>query len=182
MARSQKNIVVEGIHGKIGQLLFRHWFGNTIISLAPRQRKTSSPAQLQRQALFRAASQYAAAAMRDAGRHAFYRAMARPGQTVRNVAIADYCKPPEISEPDRSRYHGGMGAPIRVRATDNGRVESVHVKIENSSGMVEEGNALMEADGLHWMYHTTAMNNDLAGTLITITATDMAGREQRMVL
>lgn len=58
-----------------------------------------------------------------------------------------------------------------IRATDDFEVVTVMVKIENADGsLVEEGNAIN--NGAEWIYTATALNADLSGDKITITASD----------
>ena len=177
MARSKNNIAIDGLRGQLGQLVFRQWFGQTIVCRKPNHPGTFTPGQKAAQAMFRAASIYATAVMNDPVMVEFYRSKMRPGQNLRNLAIADYCKPPVVGDIDLSNYNGAAGKPIRVMVTDNGRVIAVRFSIENRSGLMETGNATMEADGMHWLYDTTSINSDPGSSVITITAIDAAGRE-----
>jgi hypothetical protein len=69
-----------------------------------------------------------------------------------------------------------IGSKIIVPVTEDFKIASVHVKIDNDDGsLVEEGAAVMMPDGIHWEYIASVLNGSLVGDEITITATDMAG-------
>ena len=176
MARSRNNIAAEGLSGKIAQLLFRQFYGKTVISHLPRHSGFFSPRQKERQALFQAASQYADRVKGDPQLQAFYRSRLRPGQTTRNLAISDYCKPPVIGVLDTSRYDGTAGTLLSIAVTDNGRVDAVMFRVENHGILLEEGDATLQADGLQWAYTTRVLHGRPGPITITITATDAAGR------
>jgi len=176
MARSKNNIATEGLSGKISQLVFRQRYGKTVVAKRPVMSGVITAAQESVRNLFRQGAIYARSVLNNPLMFAFYKSKTRVGQTPYNLALADYCKAPEIGEINSSGYNGGVGQPLSVVVTDNGRVESVKLKIENGNGMVEEGDATPGMDGLTWHYASHVVNGSLAGTRITVTATDLAGR------
>ncbi len=175
MSQSKNNIVTEGLSGKLYQLVFKQWFGKTIVAKRPRTFSTVSPNQLSIRESFKAAATYAKAAISNAATKLAYKAKAKPGQTAYNMAFADFFKPPSIGTIDTSTYTAQAGSSIIIEATDDFKVVSVNVKIEKANGsLVEQGAATLSADGLHWLYTSTA-NGNITGNVISVTATDMPG-------
>ena len=102
--------------------------------------------------------------------------MLNPGTSVYNLALADYCKVPEISTIDTTNYQGQSGDQIRVRAIDNFRVVEVSVSIHDAADtLLESGIATLSENNIDWIYNTTTLNSNLAGTKITAEAKDTPG-------
>ena len=81
--------------------------------------------------------------MADAEAKADYAAKARDKRSAFNVAVADFFHAPNLDEIDLKEYSGAVGETIRVRVTDDFRVEQVQVSIVNSDGsLVEQGDAI----------------------------------------
>lgn len=178
MAESTDNVVMYGMRGLVGKLLvFKNFFGKTIVARRPRRTDAPPlPEQLERQERFRLAAIYAKNAIAVPLTKAEYEAAAKPGQTAFNIALADFFKAPEVSNPDVSAYTGAANQKLRVRAVDNFKVASVTVSIEQADGTpVESGNAVMTADGINWEYTTKSVNAVLAGSKVLFTATDLPG-------
>jgi hypothetical protein len=175
MSQSKNNIVTEGLSGKVYQLVFRQWFGKTIVAKRPRTFSTNSASQLSIRDSFKKAAVYAKAAITDAATRLAYKAKAKPGQSAYNMAFADFFKPPSIGDIDTSTYSSQAGSTINIEATDDFKVVSVKVKIEKANGtLVEQGSATLSSDGLHWLYTVTASGN-ITGNVISVTATDLPG-------
>lgn len=100
-------------------------------------------------------------------------AAAKPGQSAYNVAVADFFRAPDIEEVDLTAYGGQVGDVIRIKATDDFKVQQVSVRIKNAdASLIEEGQAVADPDGRSWIYTATAVNESLTGDKITVTATD----------
>jgi len=100
----------------------------------------------------------------------------KPGTSAYNLALADYCKAPEISLIDADNYQGQIGEQIRVRAIDNFGFTEVKVSIYDAADLlVESGLAIQSANSVDWIYHATTLNSNLAGTKITAQAKDTPG-------
>ena len=176
MARVDKNVVTQGLSGKVGTLVFRQRDGKTIATVAVDEwTHEGTPAQHVRRTKFQRAVLYGQTVNADPAAKETYKAAAEPGQSAYNVALADFMNAPDISEIDVSGYTGLPGQRIRIQVTDDFKVRSVALKIENEDGtLVEEGNAeLDEATGIDWLYTTTAENTSLINDKITITAMDI---------
>lgn len=175
MSQSNQNIVTEGLSGKVYQLVFRQWFGRTIVAKRPRKFTTDTVNQLNVRETFKAAARYAKAAITDAAMKLAYKAKAKPGQSAYNIAMVDFFKPPTIGEIDTGNYSGQSGGSISIEAFDDFKVKDVRVKITKANGaLVEEGDAVLSSDGLHWLYSATTTGT-VAGNVITVTATDLPG-------
>ena len=119
---------------------------------------------------------YARAILQNVAIKQAYKAKAKRGQTAFNLAVADYFKPPVIVSVDLGQLANQIGSKITALVTDNFRVESVKVKIEKANGaLLEEGNAIIQPDGLNWQYTTTTANGNTAGNTVSIIATDLPG-------
>ncbi len=176
MALVTNNILLEGLSGALGDYVYKVRNGKTFRYNKQRPYSSNTPAQQSGRNLFREASQYAFTALQNPELYAFYAALAGNGRTPRNMAIADYCKPPVIHLVDASGYMGNPGDRIQMLVTDNGKVQHVRVQISISNSVIEEGEASITPDGLHWVYIASKTNHNLADTIIEVCATDLAGR------
>src|SRR6266404_2572547 len=168
MAKSKNNIATHGLSGRVDQLVFTQRFGKTVVGKTPRHPTSVSTAQEQVRLHFREAAIYAKAATADPAIKQFYKSKAEPGQSAFNMAFADFFNRPEIGEIDSTSYAGQPGGRIIIPVTDDFKVASVSVKIENQDGsLVEQGDAILQADGLHWLYTSTKSNALLTGGMIT---------------
>lgn len=135
MAKVRTNVIVQGVSGAIGRLIFRLMpNGETYVSSAPDfSKRKFSKGQKEHQSRFQQASLYA----RDAAkRHPIYAAMAKG--TVKspyNIALADWWHAPVIHFVERKNES------ILVQASDDVMVVRVEVAI-----MAEDGKTLMKGD------------------------------------
>jgi hypothetical protein len=178
MARVKNNVLTEGLSGKIGnKIVFRQRNGVTIAAQAPKQKVKLTENQLSQNKRFTDASTYAKNALSDPTLKAFYEAEAKKKGTLsaRNAAMSDYLTPPTVTSIDASDYTGTKSnEKIIVHADDKFKISSLKLKIVSSSNStIEEGNVTL-SEG-KWTYHTTALNPDLSGSKITISATDRPG-------
>ncbi|MEJ7780373.1 MAG: hypothetical protein WKF68_12370 [Daejeonella sp.] len=179
MAKSKNNVVTHGLSGLIGDLLvFRQRANKTIVADRPRAfSKPPTAIQLEIRQRFKKAVQYAKKALLDPILKAAYQAMTKLGQTAFNTAFADYQRAPEFdAEVSLETYSGAAGEEITVSVLDDFRVTSVKVEIRKLDGsLLEEGNAVQSDNGLDWVYTTTMVNTELAGSTIIFTASDLPG-------
>jgi hypothetical protein len=177
MAKQKGNIVTHGLSGMVGgMLVFRQTATGTVVQSPPRVSGKTTEAQRAHQRRFQRAVLYSQAVAADPALEAAYASRAKPGQTARNVAIADFFHAPDIRAIDVSGYGGKPGDVIRIEVTDDFAVKEVKVVISNADGsVVEEGFAVQEAAGYEWTYVATAVNDSLQGDRIEIFASDMPG-------
>jgi len=178
MAKVQKNIIIEGISGSLGdQLVIKTGKGGqTIISTMPKfpQNRQFSEAQAAQQQKFGEAVAYAKDA---ATKEPLYAEKA--GATTKsafNVATADFLHPPEILEIDVSGYTGKVGETIRARVQDDVKVNKVNIVIASAQDQLIEQGAASPDDGLWWKYTTTA-NATSANVKVVVHAWDLPGHE-----
>ena len=176
MAKMKDNNATHGIRGKVNQLVYSQRNGETVVSKPPIRTAPYSEAQKNITSIFKQAVLYARAILQNAAIRLAYKAKAKRGQSAYNLAIADYFKPPVIVSVDLSHLANQVGSTITALVTDNFRVEAVKVKIEKANGaLLEEGNAVLQPDGLNWQYTTTTANGNTAGNTVSIIATDLPG-------
>jgi hypothetical protein len=177
MAKQERNVVTHGLSGKVGDLLiFRQRAGKTVVAKVPAVNHKVTGAQLAHRRKFQRAVLYAGHVASDPVQSEAYAGKTKPGQTFRNLAVADYLHAPDIEEIDLSGYHGNPGDVIRIEVTDDFAVKEVKVVIINPDGsLVEEGFAQPAATGYEWTYTATATNSDLSGDRIEVFASDTPG-------
>jgi hypothetical protein len=113
----------------------------------------------------------------DAQTIGLYEAAAKKkkGLSAYNIAVADFCHAPDIELVDLADYSGVQGDQIRVTASDDFAVKSVHVRISNIDGtIVEEGYATQGVGNL-WTYVASQNNDSLEGDKIEVSASDLPG-------
>jgi hypothetical protein len=178
MAKQKGNVVTHGLSGKVGDLLvFRQRDGQTVVSKIPEQSKNTSEKQKKLRKKFQQATVYAKIATNTPGVRDLYAEAAkkRKGMTAYNVAVADFFNAPDIDSVDLSEYAGAEGDEIRIIASDDFAVKSVHVQISNVDGFtIEEGDAVNSIASL-WIYTATANNESPDGCKIVVSASDMPG-------
>jgi hypothetical protein len=177
MARQKGNVVTHGLSGTIGgMLVFRQRAGRTIVSKVPETSTKVTDAQLAHRRRFQHAVLYSMGVMSDPALSAAYESKAKPGQSARNVAVADFFHAPDIGNIDVTGYRGLPGDAILVEVTDDFKVMEVKVVISRADGTpVEEGFAKQEPIGYVWKYVATVENLTQDGDRIEVFASDLPG-------
>ncbi|MCK0203249.1 hypothetical protein MWN41_09515 [Ornithobacterium rhinotracheale] len=174
MAKSKNNVITHGLSGKIGDLLvFSQRNGKTIVSKVPKKSNKVSDKQKEQTKKFQKAVLYAKNSLQNPSDKQEYELAAskEAGVSGYNIAVADLLNAPKIEKIDLTYYKGKKGDTIKVVATDDFKVVSVSVEIQNSDGtLVEQGEAIEQ--GLEWVYIAKTNNTDLSGDKIIIRATD----------
>ncbi len=158
MAKVQKNIVINGVSGMLGDqlVLKRDKAGRTIVSVKPTFPEDREFTQQQKDHMedFREATLYAKVAAKT---EAIYDEKAEDTpMSGFNVAVADWFHEPEVDEIDLSGWTGQAGQSIRIKALDDVKVERVTVLITGEDDvLIEQGAAVVQEDGLWWVYTTT---------------------------
>lgn len=165
MAKVRKNPIIQGISGKIGNLVFKQMpDGSTIVTArVVLHNKKWSEAQLAHQARMREAAAYG----REAQHHAVYVALAEKSTlTGYNWAFGDRMKPPVIHMVERAE---GL---VRVRASDNVGVVRVEVRVLDEAGTVLTKGEAVQTSKEVWEYATAVSGGvmvrvwDLAGNRV----------------
>jgi len=178
MAYVKKNIVTEGLSGKLGNnIVFRNRGGKTVVAVKPDvSNRETTEAQKYNQGRFRRANQYAKTALKDPIAYEQYAARTKPGQSAYNVAMADFMHAPDIEAVDLGTYQGAKGSQLLLQVTDDHMVTEVVVSLYDAQGgLLEEGPADLHENGIDWVYTTQKANNSVSGTRLHISATDVPG-------
>ncbi|MES2653500.1 MAG: hypothetical protein V4663_17315 [Bacteroidota bacterium] len=180
MAKSENNEVMYGARGKVGNLLVFKNFGDgkTIISKIPRRKDNPVYSETQQIAKerFKEGVMYARGASLDPILSAFYKPFTKPGASVYNMALADFCKLPEIKSISTEHYQGNVGGYITIKAIDSFKIVTVRVLISKPDGvLIETGIAEHVPNSLNWMYTSEVANQDLLGTVVKVQVFDTPG-------
>lgn len=144
MAKVKKNVVIRGLQGKLGGLVFREMpDGSTRVSGTPDfSKRKFSEAQRAHQARVREASAYA----KDASKREPIYAEIAAGTVYSpyNIALSDWFHSPVIHEVVRK---DGL---VQIRASDNVKVASVEVSVLDESGKVREKKDARQVDERWW--------------------------------
>jgi len=173
-----ENDLLEGSSGRFGKrLVYGQRGSKTIISRRPAKRRNpQTPRQMEVRDLFSEGVLYARAVIADEEKKALYQSKVRGNQSAFNLALADFCKVPEIRKYNVTEYNGQIGDKISIRAFDDFKVEWVRLIIKDSSDtMIEEGSAVLSANGADWIYTATATNSDLADAKLIMSVADIPG-------
>jgi hypothetical protein len=170
MAKVKDNILLNGVSGKLGNIVIRHMVdGSTRICKKPNfSERKFSQGQKDHQERFRNATDYARGAAKT---QPIYAELAKgTTKNAYNWALSDWFKPPVIHRIERQE------GKIRVRASDNVKVTKVRIQVLDSDGNVlEQG----EAEQLNATWWEFALTTD--GTVVA-TAWDLAGNEVEAIL
>lgn len=152
------------------------------MAVAPGKRTAAfSDAQLQHFQKFKEAVLYAKSVLVDPDVKAQYQSKAKPGESAFNVAVADFLVPPVMNEIDCGLYTGQVGSLIKVKATDNFKINSIMVAIYKADdSLLESGAAVVSGNGIDWVYTATHLNATLTGCKVVATATDTPGHKVEM--
>ena len=179
MAKSENNEVMFGARGRVGNLVvFKNYYGRTIISKVKTKRDNEEFSEKQEltQERFKEAVIYAKGAVKDEILCDFYRPFVKGGCKIYNLAIADFCKPPQVKSINVTSYHGNVGDYLIIRAFDNFKVVGVEVTVTKRNGCLLEGAAaVLAANEADWVYTATTCNADVMGTIISVKVTDTPG-------
>ncbi len=181
MAFSQGNLFVDGFYGKVGgNMVFRRKRSGKLV-VAKNQRPSDGPpseVQLNIRQRFREGIIYGTAVMKDPELKAMYAAAVRGDQSAYNLAVRDAFKAPEIKSVNTDAYSGQPGSIVTTRVIDDFKVVAVKVSIFSPQGaLIENGDAVLEINGLDWSYTATTANDAVAGSRIQILALDTPGNE-----
>lgn len=175
MAKVSFNSAVTAIHGMIDNWVYRRNGDGFVIARRPVNLAPPTAGQLAFREQFRAATEYAKAALAVADLRLRYLLAAKArGLSAYAVAVGDFLKPPVVTAIDLAGYHGQAGDPLVVHATAGLELTGVHVTIRNAANAILEQGAATLTDG-QWRYlATTAVANGTAVTIEAV-ATDHPG-------
>jgi hypothetical protein len=178
MARVTNNLLLQGISGKLGPLVIRQVSGQTIVQAAEASgdRAPRSPRQQAHLDRMYRAQLYAKAQIRDAATRSLYATRVDARRTsAYTVAIADYMNPPQVTGLDVRAFHGRVGDPIRIQATDDFEVVAVQLRIFSPAGELLEAGPAIAQPGGDWLYRTQQPHPALPGITCEAEARDRPG-------
>lgn len=173
-----ENDLVEGSSGRFGKRLIYGQRGHkTIIARRPaKKRNPKTPNQVKVRELFSEGVLYARAVIADVVKKAIYQTKVSGNQSAFNLALSDFCKAPEIRKYNVTEYTGQIGDKISIRAFDDFKVEWVRLIIKDCTDTtIEEGDAVLSANGADWIYTATVENPCMAGAKLIMSAADIPG-------
>ena len=179
MAKVKLNPVLEQIRGKVGDLVFKRYGDEVIISQKP-DLSDAAPTEAQQAARdrFRQAALYGKLVLADPGTKTLYEKAAKAkGQPVFSLTVADFFNAPSVDEVDLSGYGGAVGDQIVIQASDDFEVLGVNVALTDGAGSPLESGAALEtpADSGRWVYSATSAVATGTTVRIAITASDRPG-------
>jgi hypothetical protein len=93
MARVKTNPLLEGLSGKVGNLVFKNYASGTIISSRPdRSKVILSADQKESNSKFKHAVAFARAVLKDPEKRKEYEDKVKPGQSIYHTALAEFMR------------------------------------------------------------------------------------------
>lgn len=179
MAKIKVNPIIEQIRGKVGELVFKRYGDDVVLSRVPdTEGREPTEAQLAIRERFRQAAVYGKMVMADPAAKAIYEeAAATKGKPVFSLTVADFFNAPSVDEVDLSGYTGKVGDSIVIRAHDDFDVTGVSVAITTSAGEAIESGEATETppDSSRWVYNATQAVPTGTTVRIAVTAKDRPG-------
>jgi hypothetical protein len=179
MAKVKLNPVMENMSGKIGDLVFKRYEDEVVISRKPnREGLVPTTKQTAHQERFRLAAVYAKASFGDAVLRAVYETAAKEkNKPAFALAVGDFLNAPKVDAIDLTGYTGKVGEKIVIRASDDIEVVSVTVAIRSADGgVLEQGAAAFEEGS--WRYTAqTALDLASGSFAVDVTAIDHPGNK-----
>jgi len=181
MSKVKDNIITSGLSGKLGkQIVFRQWGGETFLSTAPGKSESLLKKEMyeKNRALFTKATAYAKMAMSDQDLKQAYKNKCNLRQNAYVRAVQDFLIAPSIGEIDLSNYTGKKDSFILIYATDDFRVNRVHVTVKDEQNQeVETGFAVQEEHTDWWKFVVNEAHVIPTGGKVVVSAYDLPGNE-----
>jgi len=179
MAKVKLNPILERIRGKVGDLVFKRYGEEVVISRPPDfEGLEPTEAQVAVRERFRQAALYGKIVMADPETKAIYEEAAKArGKPVFSLTVADFFNAPSVDEVDVSGYTGAVGDELVIRASDDFDVVGLDVALTDAEGNPIESGAAVEtpANSGRWVYKATAAVPTGTTVRIAVTATDRPG-------
>ena len=181
MARLSSDAIMNGLSGKLGDLLFRQAYGKTIVQMYQAPRVPRSELQLMCNHKMRNAASHVRAALRNPAVKAHYEKKKKRLNVTSayTAACTDFLRHGRIDKIDTAKYNKGI---ITVKAfkADLG-FEEVTVKILAKDGkLVTALRGVAKDQGL-WFFKTNVALPRLEDAIISVEAKDHIGNVTRIV-
>jgi hypothetical protein len=181
MARVKLNPILEQVRGQVGDLVFKRYGDDVVISRKPDMDSLMpTDRQVAARDRFKQAALYGRVAMADPETKTLYEAAAKAkGQPVFSLMVADFFHAPSVDEVDMSGYGGQIGDRIGVRAHDDFAVASVALTLTDGNGVTLESGPAVEDPPNSGQFVYTATRVVAAGTAVSVrvVVTDRPGTE-----
>jgi hypothetical protein len=179
MSKVKLNPILEMIRGQIGDLVFKRYGDEVIISRKPDLEGVEPTAAQQAiRERFRQAALYGKMVMADPEAKALYEEAARAkGQPLFSLMVADFLNAPSVDLVDLAGYTGAIGDEIVILASDDFDVVGVSLSLTDAGGNpIESGQAVeTPADSGRWVYAATAAAPTGTTVRIAVTVADRPG-------
>ncbi|MBX2990104.1 MAG: hypothetical protein KF749_02940 [Bacteroidetes bacterium] len=178
MATPRLGSFLDGLSGRMGNVVFYESYGKAGMRRKPKRNAPFTEKQVTQQARVRLAGRYVKLVAADPEARAPYDEAAKlRNRPVAGLISGDYLNAPEVNSIDLSQYNREPGGTIIIGATDDFEVTSVKVRINDANGNeVESGNAVKEGGLLdRWVYTATAQVPAGQAYSVVVTANDRPG-------
>jgi hypothetical protein len=170
MAKVKKNVLIEGLSGRIGNLVFRQYGDKTVVSSRPRHdpKRQPTPGEAKQRKRIQEAARTAKATLEtDDGRAYYQAARLRLGKrSAYHTAIFDFFGEPEILDVQRD-----ADGSLLIQLMDNVGVRKVSAK-EAGSEVWDDATALDDEPCNLWRWQ----GNEAGITEVLIRAEDGMGK------
>jgi hypothetical protein len=135
MAKVKQNAILEGLRGRVGNLVFRQYGDQTVVSAMPvhNPQREPTPGEAAQQARIKEAAVRAKLVLADEAGQAYYETARRrlEKRSAYHTAIHDYFGGPEVLA---VRWQEGE---LIIQVRDNVGVRAVRVQVGEESGLAE---------------------------------------------
>jgi hypothetical protein len=149
MAVVNMNTVTNGFRGSIGNIVFKQYYGKTIVAHKSDKRPKQSEQQRENRSKFKAATYWAKAQMLDPEKKVYYWRKAKKLKlpNAYTAAISDYMRKGEISEIDTKQYKRKAGDMIKLKINKKDfAVHKVDVSFWSADGKLIETDMAVKRD------------------------------------
>jgi hypothetical protein len=163
MATIKGNVMMVGISGKLGDIVFRQAGGNTIVSRRPVMKMPPTERQLAQRLRFEDAARFASIAIENPKTFLSYQQMAKRQHrsSAYQAALTDHLTQPEIGSV-LATYNGHIGDVISIKGKVRYKITGITASIFAADGsMIESGEA--RVNGTAWRYTVAVANKDVTG-------------------
>ncbi len=179
MSKISNNPLLKGVSGMLGKtIVFREVRGKVVMSNWPKKAARPTPHQIIMSKRFTDAIKYAKVAMQSTSLKEAYAAAITPNKfTAFHVAQTDAMTAPVVHSINTEFYNGTPGDELTIHATDDFRVDTVCIKIQDPYGMlIEEGIARRRSIREdEWEYTVSQVNEKVIGSKIIVSVRDLPG-------
>jgi hypothetical protein len=183
MAKVKKNPALDGLSGKLGNVVYKTYGDDTYVGKMPVFTVPWSPDQTAHRSRMKVASHYAEAVEINPEARAYYVAKLKKKKrlTVRNAAISDFFTKPEVSDLSVSCGSDRVGAKGTVWAAERWGIRQVDFTLRRlDKTVIEQGTATLTQG--EWRYTFTQPLPAGVDWEIVANATDLPGNGAAAVL